>query len=720
MKKLISLLFIIKILVIPDIKAEEGMWLPHLLALYNESQMQEMGFRLTAEDIYSINHSGMKDGIVRFGGGCTGVIVSAEGLLLTNHHCGFGSIQDHSSLEHDYLAHGFWAMEREDELPNPGLTVALLVKIEDVTRAVLDSIPLNINELDRRQRIESIIGRMRKERSENGKYEVQIRSFYGGNEYYQMTYRIFRDIRMVGAPPVSIGNFGGDTDNWMWPRHTCDFSVFRIYANEQNEPAPYAETNVPYKPQHYFPVSLQGVREGDFTLVFGYPGTTREYLPASAIRLIVEEENPVRIRIREKKLEIIKQEMEQSRLIRIQYADKRASIANYWKKMIGESRGIRRLDAIRTKLAEEETFTRWATENKERQDKYGNILPAFSRLYEQYAPLKVKEVYLTEAILGVELIRQAGQLKELATESQKQIVDTEKIGLLKKALIRSWRLFYKDYQAAIDRQLMTAMFRMTGQYAGETYRPPFLEPFRTTFEGDPEKYTRHFFSKTFLTDSTAVISLLEKYQPKDHKKIIRDEAYKLSQAVIGEHQSKVKASMIPIERKLDSLQRIYIKAQREMHPGNRFYPDANSTLRVAYGKVDDYFPRDAVHYTYFTTLAGMMEKEDTTIVDYKVDARLKELYERRDFGLYADRDGTLHTCFTASNHTTGGNSGSPVINANGELIGLNFDRNWEGTMSDLAYDPDMCRNITLDIRYCLFIIDKYAGARRLIDEMTLR
>jgi len=711
------LLFIIAIfiLTLPYLKADDGMWIPILLQKYNIADMQKKGFKLTAEDIYSINKASLKDAVCLFGGGCTAELVSGEGLLLTNHHCGYDAIQRHSTLDHNYLSDGFWAATHADELPNEGLSVSFLVSMEDVTDQVLANVKDGMPESQRQKIVSEAIANIEKVARLQTKNEVKVKPMFSGNEYYLFINEIFRDIRLVGAPPSSIGKFGGDTDNWVWPRHTGDFSVFRIYANKNNEPATYSLDNVPYKPKKFLSVSLKGIKEGDFTMVYGFPGRTSEYLPASAVEMIQNYEDPSRIKLRQIRLDNIKLSMDTSISVRIKYASKQAGIANGWKKWIGEVKGLKKINAIDKKHSFENGFTTWANDPS-RAGKYSKILSRYQEIYKEIIPYDVARIYVNEAVFSIEIMDIVGEFESLALVDKK----TTKENIDKHILKIKNRIsnFYKNYYQPIDKLNFAQLLKAYHDDLDAKFYPEVFKRIDKKFKGDFAKYADFVFEKSIITDRQKIEKFLAKFTYKDVKTLLDDPAYKLYSDVINLYRVNILPNYSKYDDELTVLHRTYMQGQREFLKDKIFYADANLTLRVAYGKVEGYCPYDGVCYNYFTTLKGIMQKDNPDIYDYDVPKKLKDLFAAKDFGIYST-DSTMHVGFIASNHTTGGNSGSPVLDANGNLIGINFDRCWEGTMSDIMYDPDQCHNISLDIRYALFIIDKFAGAKHLVDEMNI-
>ena len=690
--------------------AGEGMWIPMLLQ-YNEKEMQEMGMRITADDIYSINHSSLKDAIVLFGGGCTGEIVSDYGLLLTNHHCGYDWIQKHSSVEHDYLTDGFWAMDRSQELPCPGLTVTILREMRDVTDQVLYHVTEEMTEEKRQATIDQAIKDIIAEVEKTTNYKVSIKPFFLGNEYYLLLNEVFRDVRLVGCPPSNIGKFGGDTDNWVWPRHTGDFSVFRVYADKDGHPANYSADNVPYKPAQHLQISLKGADEGDFAFVFGYPARTSEYLPAVAVDQEANVIDPIAVDLRGKILDVYNTYQEKDRKVRIQYASKHAGLGNGWKKWMGVTEGINHFHGVEKKRFYEESFQEWCLASRQRY-LYINLLKDFEQKYKELEPYRVAYTYLSNAGLNIEIINFAGKfnkLSEVTSDTPQEEVD-KMLASLRKAS----ETFFKDYYQPIDEEVARTMLTEYLNNQPADFRPGFLNDIK-----DVDDYVKTLFSKSMFADEEKVNNFIDYFKPSKAKKLQKDPALIAYQSLINFYSEEVNPKMSAINNDLARLQRLYMKGQMLMEPEKRFSPDANFTLRVTYGKVEGFKPQDGKNFRHFTTLEGIMEKENPDIYDYVVEPKLKELYNNKDYGRYADKDGTMHVAFTASVHTTGGNSGSPILNADGQLLGLNFDRCWEGTMSDLVYDPDICRNISVDIRYVLFIIDKFAGAKNLIAEMDI-
>lgn len=701
------------------LSAEEGMWIPKLLKQLNEHEMREMGMQISAEDIYSINQSSLKDAIVLFGRGCTGSIVSDQGLLLTNHHCGFGVIRNHSSMENDYLAKGFWAMNLEEELVTSGLSVTMLMKMEDVTDQVLDGVDPAMTEGERKKLINDNSKSIKTSAEENSGFDARIRAFYQGNQFYILYTQTFRDVRLVGAPPSNIGKFGGDTDNWMWPRHTGDFAVFRIYADTNNKPAAYSPSNIPYTPAKHIPISLDGVSEGDFTFIFGYPARTNSYLPSRAVQMIAENLNPHKVRLREARLNVFKKHMENNPQVRLQYASKDASVANGWKKMIGESRGIKRLNAIAVKQELENRFHNWAQAD-DRKATYGELLPVFNKTFEAIEPFNMAANYVFEAALAIELFGFASRFRPLAELSREAHPDKEKLDEIITNLKAQTSRFFDDYHPPIDREVAVKLLQLYDENQPAAMKPAFLNDLHEQFNGDVQAFVSELFTKSLFAHEEKLMRFLENYKIRHLKRLERDMAFTAVEQMQALFDSQIKDERNRLNTKIDSLQRIYMAGLMEMQPAKRFYPDANFSLRVSYGLVEGYRPADAVYYDYYTTMEGIMEKENPEIYDYVVEPRLKALFYKQDFGDYADAEGRMRVCFIASNHTTGGNSGSPILNAHGEMVGINFDRCWEATMSDLKYDPVMGRNISVDIRYVLFIIDHFAGAGHLRDEMTIR
>lgn len=700
--------------------ADEGMWIPLFLG-YNEAEMQQMGFHLTADDVYSVNHHSMKDGIVLFGGGCTGELISPDGLLITNHHCGYSYVQAHSSMEHNYLHNGFWSKNRDEELVTQGLTVTFLVYMEDVTTKVLEGVTDGMSESERNSKIKKNINAIENEAVEGTHYTAKIKPFYYGNQYFLFVNEVFEDVRLVGVPPESIGKFGGDTDNWMWPRHTGDFSLWRIYTDKDGNPAPYSPDNIPLKSKKYFPISIKGVNEGDFTLVFGYPGTTQQFLISDAVDIKANVQNPIAIHARDLRLEAMKRQMEKSTEIRLMYSAKSNSISNGWKKWIGESKGINECKVVEKKIAEEQEFMKWVNASPERQKQYGNLLSDMKKVYVDYKKQVKSFTFLSETFIGVELNRfLCTQVHWFASCCPSDVWTDEQFEKGKTELAEKARSFFSNYNVDIDSECFIELM----YYYFSEQDPELIPENLHKYINMPKSEWQAFLDREkkkapYLFDGEKMQERIQKAKRKDWVKFLDDELYQLVMTAYKAYAQSYYA-MDDTEKQLDLYYRTYVKALMEKDTDKTFYPDANLTMRVTYGNVKGFEPNDGVRYTHYTTLAGVIAKDNPDIFDYKVDPKLKELFAKHDFGPYANDKGELPVCFIASNHTTGGNSGSPVIDADGNLIGINFDRVWQGTMSDINYDVNRCRNISLDVRYFLFIVDKFAGAQNIIDELDIR
>ncbi len=687
-----------------------GMWIPSLLKGMNETEMKNLGMKMSAEDIYSVNHSSLKDAVPHFNGGCTSEMISPKGLLLTNHHCGFDAIQNHSTVDHDYLTDGFWAMKMEDELPNKDLVVTFMVSINDVTTQVLQGVDAITSEAEKQKKIQENIAKVTASFPKEAWQENKVRTFFEGNQYILFVTETFKDVRLVGAPPSLIGKFGSDTDNWVWPRHTGDFSMFRIYADKNNRPATYSKDNVPYTPKHFLPVSLDGIQEDDFTMVFGYPGKTQEYLPSFAVDQIANELNPAKIEIRDAALKVQDGFMRKDKAIKIQYASKYASIANAWKKWIGECLGLKKSNAIGIKKNFEKDFQQKVI-TAGKQNEYGTLLTEFEKNYKEIAPYALSRDYFLEiAERNVELLGLGYDLYQLEevykTKGEQAFNDS------KENLIKEQEDFYKDFSAKVDEKVFEQLIALYGNKAPKQFLPS------TLINVDYKKLTALIYTKSKLVDYNKLKELLSGDAKSVLKKMNKDKGYAFVKSLEENYAKNISPKYKEINSKIVALQRAYMKAQLELYPKSRIFPDANSTLRVTYGKVKGYAPKDATYYNAVTYLEGAMEKYIPGDYEFDIPKKLIELYNTKDYGQYAE-NGKLPVCFIGTNHTTGGNSGSPAIDAQGNLIGLNFDRVWEGTMSDIHYDPSICRNVMVDMRYVLFIVDKFAGAKHLVDEMKL-
>lgn len=712
-------------------KADEGMWIPMLLEQLNEEEMISMGLELTAEDIYSINKSSLKDAIVHFGGGCTAEIISKEGLLLTNHHCGYGEIQEHSSVEHDYLKDGFWAKTKADELPNEGLTASFIKRMDDVTKQALAGVSKSMTEADRRNLISKNIKSIVENATKDTHYTAKVKPFFKGNQYFLFVIETFTDVRLVGAPPSSIGKYGADTDNWVWPRHTGDFSIFRIYADKDNKPAKYSKDNVPYTPEHSLPISVKGVKEGDFTMVFGFPGRTNEYLPSDEIDQTLNVINPAKIKLRKTSLGLMDKKMRSSQKVKIQYASKQSGISNGYKKWIGENTGLKESKGLEKRRKYEAEFT-LNTKGQREFEKFKNILPKMKQLYKERQPLSLaREFFIETSYVNVSSMQSCFGIyrllnapapkksdnKEEYEKATKAYWDKMQAGLdrIKGGSVK----YFKDLDVDLDREILAEILKINVKDLQEGQYPKVYKTMYDKTNGDIEIALKKIYAKSAIVNQDKLNKILSSSPKKAIKALEKDPFYKLFKEGAEHFYSNIAPNYGKIQDEINRLMRDYMDAQMQVFSAKRFYPDANSTLRLSYGKVEGMSPKDALTYHYQTYLEGVMAKYVPGDYEFDLPKKLIELYDNKDYGQYADSTGKMPVCFIASNHTTGGNSGSPALNGKGELIGLNFDRAWEGTMSDLNYDVKRCRNIMVDARYVLFIIDKFAGATRLIEEMEI-
>ncbi|HEY3372608.1 MAG TPA: S46 family peptidase [Prolixibacteraceae bacterium] len=715
MKRLLIFVAILQIILSGTVKADEGMWLPALIEKLNINQMKQLGLSISAEDIYSINHSSLKDAVVALDhGSCTAELISAEGLLLTNHHCGYDEIQEHSSKEHDYLQDGFWAKTKEEELSNPGKTASFLVRFEDVTSQILPLLNDTLTEEARKAKVRELASKIEKDATANTDYEGRVQSLYNDNKYYLFVYETFRDIRLVGAPPQSMGKFGGDTDNWMWPRHTADFSIFRIYCGKDGKPAAYSKDNVPYKPKYHLPISLKGYTKNDFAMVMGYPGSTNRYKTSYGIEYTYNVTNPVRIKVREEKLRIMKDFMRTSPEARIMYSAKYARSSNYYKFSIGQNQGIKDLNVVEKKQKLEDQFTQWVNANAERKAKYSQALPMIANSYQNVEDETAYEYMMEAMVRGPEIFYFAYRASPLY-DVLKSDKNKEHINLATERVKDGLDEFFKDYDPATDQKTAAALFRIYQANVAPQYHPPFFREVKDKYGNDFEKYTKKMYAKSIFGTQQRLVSFFAKPSA---KVLGKDPIFQTSLEIfrmldlIRNETGKTTAD-------LTKGNRLFVGGLMEMEADQTLYPDANSSMRLTYGTVGGYSPRDAVKYDYFTTLRGYIEKEIPGDDEFDVPVQLKKLYQAKDYGRYADQDGKLHTCFTTNNDITGGNSGSPVINGKGELIGIAFDGNWEAMSGDIVFENELQKCINVDIRFVLWTIDKMAGAQNLIDEMTI-
>lgn len=696
-----------------QVRADEGMWLLPYLQKLNIKEMKAKGLKLSADQIYNLNGNSLKDAIVIFGGGCTGEIVSANGLVFTNHHCGYGSIQRLSSVEHDYLENGFWAMNYSEELPCPGMSVTFIRSIEDVSDQILPKLNDSMSEEQRQQCVDSLSKAITKAAlPENSTKEAFIESFFGGNQYLMFVVERYKDVRLVGTPPSSIGKFGGDTDNWMWPRHTGDFSIFRVYSDKEGKPAAYSKDNVPYSTPTHLKISLKGVKPGDYTMIMGFPGSTERYMTSYEIDHVLNISNPNRIFIRGERQKLMMEDMVASEKVRLQYANKYVGSSNYWKNSIGESRGLRKLGVKGQKEALEARFRAWVNEDPVRQQKYGNALDLIKESIHELNPILNYYQYISEALIrGTEIITFAKMADVLLVDSLPNGLDTAVVAKYLKGVSN----IYKDYNTPTDRKIAKRMIRIVYDSLSKEERPDIFNVIDSLYAGNVERYVDDLFDNSLFASQERFETFLKNPSADQLK---NDPAYLLSKSVsraYSRDDKRVRELNIQYGRG----HRLYVAGLMEMMPDHKFYPDANFTIRLTYGQVLPYRPADGVIYDYYTTLEGVIAKEDpNNPLEFTVPDKLKELFKNKDYGQYAE-DGTVRVGFLTNNDITGGNSGSPVLNAKGELVGLAFDGNWEAMSGDVAFEPELQRTICVDIRYVLFVIEKYAGATRLIDELTL-
>ena len=709
--------------------ADEGMWLPMFLKQLNYEEMEQMGLQLSAEQIYSVNNSSLKDAIVKMGGGfCTGEIISPAGLMLTNHHCAYDNIQQLSTVENNLLANGFWAMTKNEELPVEGLYVEFLVRMADVTSEVLAGVTASTSAEERKSMVEEAVKKITVREKGSTDYNIVVKPFFEGNEYYLFVYEAYPDVRLVGAPPESIGKFGGDTDNWMWPRHTGDFALYRIYTGPDGKPAPYSPENIPLKSKHHLPISLDGVKEGDFAMVWGFPGSTDRYLTSYGVKLAIEESNPTRVEIRERRLNVMKEDMDASGEVRLKYASTYSQVSNYWKYFIGQTKGLQNLKVYDKKVKEEKAFSEWVKADPERIREYGGALADIKEGYKDLAEFNKAAIYGFEAGFAPQLTMFSYQFARLPMLLTQETLNEQAIAEEVEKLRELADEEFKNYNKSTEQKIFAALMDMYYQNVDEEYHPEFFKAlsernvpdslrFFETYSpetNDMEALAAFVYSHSILTDREKLRSYLDN---PSSETLINDPGFKVAMSMISTYRTLMRKRFSAME-KIEGGNRLYVRGLREMYPDKHFYPNANSTMRFTYGQVLSYEPKDGVIYKHTTSLEGVMEKEDPGNPEFTVHEKLKKLHDSQNYGQYAE-DGELIVGFLTNTDITGGNSGSPVINGKGHLIGTAFDGNWEAMSGDIAFEPDYQRTISVDIRYTLFIIDKFAGAGHLVEEMTL-
>jgi hypothetical protein len=702
-------------------RMDEGMWLPMFVERLNWTDIQQMGLQLTIEEMYDINNSSLKDAVVGLAGGsapggffCTGEIVSDQGLVFTNHHCAYDIIQSHSTIQHDYLTDGFWAMSLEEELSNPGITASILVRMEDLTEAVMAELTDDMTAEERSAKVREITNPIRDEAAQDGKYDAIVKGFYNGSEYYLFVYETYKDVRLVGAPPSSIGKYGGDTDNWMWPRHTGDFAVLRIYTAPDGSPAEYSKENIPLKPRHHLPISLKGYDRNDYAMIWGFPGSTERYLTSHGIEFAVEQKNPAIISILGTILDVMKIHMDADDATRIKYASDHAGLANGWKYFIGQTRGLKRLDVKGKKREIENDFTDWIEQSSDRRNRYGNVIGNLEAGYQKMDGLVTPFYFLFLGSRNIDFSGLAMQTMQLEGFLEDRKENRAQIEITVEALNAGADEFFEDYDFDIDRDMAKALLKLLRKELKPEQLPSVFLTIDDKFKGNIEDYVNDIFDVSILTDKERFLKFLNKPRKKT---LDSDPGFALVNS-LNESAMLYRADFMDGQAEVDNNMRLFIEGLRVMNPDINYYPDANSTLRFTYGTILDYYPADAVHYNYVTHLYGVMEKEDPTHPEFIVPEKLKSLFEAKDYGQYGE-NGKMIVNFLSTNDITGGNSGSPVINGKGELIGIAFDGNWEAMSGDIAFEVELQRTINVDIRYVLFIIDKYANAQHLINELTI-
>jgi hypothetical protein len=709
------LLSICAVAMLVPARADEGMWIPMLIGK-NYNEMQAMGLTLSAEDLYSINHSSMKDAIVHFGGGCTGEMISANGLLLTNHHCGYDAIATLSSVQKNYLDNGFWAKNHDQEMNAEGLSVMFLQTMEDVTSEVKTYIG-GATGKEFNKRFAEVAKRIEDEASDNGKLVANVREFFGGNQFILMTFKKYTDVRLVGTPPKSLGKFGGDTDNWMWPRHTADFSMFRVYAGKDNEPAAYSKSNVPYKPAHHLPINIGGQEEGDYAMIFGYPGRTNRYEVSYGVKLSINETNPSVVSIRDKRLAIMRKHMKSDKSVYLKLTSSYSRVANYWKYFIGQTEQLKRLKVVAQKQEAEEDFSMWARIS---DVKNRDLMNEFEAIYEDYTPYAKHGVYYSEAFRASTLTRLAASMEPMYNALKKGQTDADSLKKFNKGIEEARKALMKEFDLGTEKELLAEMAKMYYNNVPKDQLPSIYEDAIFSKYGRTDKaytsYSNYLFANTFLLNTAKFNAFMK--APK-LETLENDPAFQYTMSFVNNFNKNYQPKITAFNNDKRDLSRRYIKALKKMNPGTNMYPDANSTMRITYGKVDGYSNSEGKKFNYFTTLDQAVAKYKPGSDEFDMPRSLIALNKKKDYGIWADKDGSLHTCFITDNDITGGNSGSPVINGDGELIGTAFDGNWEAMSGDIAFDKKYKRTIVCDIRFVLFLVDKLGHAPNIINEMDI-